>query len=240
MNLIQESMKEIQASEELKQNTLQYLEKQRIKQRRFKSRPIPRFAMAIVCLFLVLGAGGYSVYQKPISFISIDVNPSIELGINQFGRVVTVSAYNEDGQNILRKLPLKHISYIQAIDKLLNYENANRFITENSMLFFTIVSDHADKILENISADTILNMYDTMTFTSDVTSMEEAHQHHMSFGKYRAYLELSQYDESVTIDDCHSMTMGEIHHRIIKCKGHTGMTNEEHHSGNGHHERNSD
>ena len=29
MNLIQESMKEIQASKELKQNTLQYLEKQR-------------------------------------------------------------------------------------------------------------------------------------------------------------------------------------------------------------------
>ena len=90
MNLIQESMKEIQASKELKQNTLQYLEKQRKNPKHLKTRSIPKLAVAFVCLFFILGVGGYAVYQTPISYISIDVNPSIELSINRFGKVVSV------------------------------------------------------------------------------------------------------------------------------------------------------
>lgn len=235
MNLIQESMKEIQASKELKQNTLQYLEKQRIKQNHLKTRSIPKLAAAFVCLVLILGTGGYAVYQKPVSFISIDVNPSIELNINRFGKVVSVSAYNQEGQDILKKLPLKHISYMKAIDRLLDYESANCFLTENSMLFFTVVSDRSEAILEKLNTNTFLEVYQTMTYISDAACMKEAHLHHMSVGKYCAYLELSQYDETITVDDCHAMTIGEIHNRIEGCQGHTGTTHEGHHSGSGHH-----
>lgn len=235
MNLIQESMKGVQASKELKQNTLQYLENQQRKQSRFKTRSIPKLAAAFVCLLLILGTGGYAVYQKPVSYISIDVNPSIELSINRFGRVVSVSAYNKEGQMILNELPLKHCSYIQAIDRLLDYESTNRFITENSMLFFTVVSDRSEAILEKINTNTFLDTYPTMTYISDTVCMKEAHSHHMSIGKYCAYLELSQYDENITIDDCHTMTIDEIHNRIEGCQGHTGSTHQGHHSGGGHH-----
>ena len=117
MNLIQESMKEIQASKELKQNTLQYLEKQRKHPKHLKTRSIPKLAVAFVCLFFILGVGGYAVYQTPISYISIDVNPSIELSINRFGKVVSVSAYNQEGQDILKELPLKHISYMKRSEE---------------------------------------------------------------------------------------------------------------------------
>ena len=55
----------------------------------------------------------------------------------------------------------------------------------------------------------------------------------MSFGKYRAYLELAEYDRSVTVEDCHGMSMGEIQDRIEGCRQHE----ETEHSGNhgGHH-----
>lgn len=63
--------------------------------------------------------------------------------------------------------------------------------------------------------------------------MKEAHLHEMSFGKYRAYLELSEYDPNVTVEDCHGMTMGEIQNRIDRCRlNHTGGNKNSH---RGHH-----
>ena len=68
--------------------------------------------------------------------------------------------------------------------------------------------------------------------------MEEAHSHEMSFGIYRAYLELSQYDESVTVEDCHEMSMGEIQTRIEGCRHHSqtqGQDQQEPDGTQGHH-----
>ena len=78
-NKIKQSLSKIQATEELKENTLQYLLKQQQKKSSFKQRPVLKYALAAICMFLLLGVGGYSVYRQPVSYISIDVNPSVEL-----------------------------------------------------------------------------------------------------------------------------------------------------------------
>ena len=43
-----------------------------------------------------------------------------------------------------------------------------------------------------------------------------AHDNGLSVGKYSAYLQLLQYDESVTVDDCKNMSMAQIHNQIIE------------------------
>lgn len=55
--------------------------------------------------------------------------------------------------------------------------------------------------------------------------------HEMSFGKYRAYLELSEYDQNVTVEDCHGMTMGEIQNRINRCRQNHAGGNKNGHKG---------
>lgn len=216
MNAFQKSMEGIRASEELKENTLRYLEAQR--KRSHGRRYVLQYALAAACLFVLLVAGGYSVYIRPVSYISIDINPSIEMGINRFGRVVSATAYNADGEEILEQVSLKNVSYVQAIDRLL--EDGNEFLTEDSLLVFTVISDQADTILAELGADESLKTYEMLTYTSDRTCMEEAHAHEMSFGKYRAYLELAEYDESITVEDCHGMTMRELQNRIESCGNH--------------------
>ena len=220
MNIIQNSMKDIQASEELKKKTLQYLEGQRKSRNASGARYVMRYMIAAVCVFLLLGAGGYSAYARPVSYISIDLNPSIELGINRFDRVVSVNAYSEDGKDILAQIPLKNVPYLQAINRLLEDDSYNRFLTENSLLVVTVISEHSDMMVEDIETDELLQMYGALTYTSDLACMEEAHRHEMSFGKYGAYLELSQYDESITVEECYGMTMREIHNRIESCQSH--------------------
>lgn len=217
MKRIRESMKEIQASKELKENTMNYLKQQ---QRRIRTGRILRYALAAACLCLMLTAGGYTVYKRPVSYISIDVNPSIEFGVNSFGRVVEVDAYNQDGENILKQTALKHVPYLKAIRRLLMDGSYSGYLTEDSRVFITVISDSRETILEEIRADGLAGKYGAKTYTSDLSCREEAHRQAMSFGKYRACLELSMYDESITVEDCHGMSMGEIEDRIETCKGH--------------------
>ncbi len=240
MNAFQKSMSEIRATEDLKKNTLQYLKEQQRKKSDARPRQTLRYALAAICLFFLLGAGGYSVYREPISYISIDVNPSIELGINRFGKVVSAEAYNEDGQSILQHVSLKNISYIQAINRLLADESDHLYLREDSLLVFTVISDQPHSIMEEIRTNEFTQTYETLMYTSDTDCMEEAHSHEMSFGVYRAYLELSQYDSSVTIEDCHGMTMGEIQTRLEGCRHHNNsqeQSEQEHHNSHhgGHH-----
>ncbi len=237
MNRIQKSLENIQASEELKQNTLQYLHEQQQKKCRKRRYFAPGYVMAVICLFILVGTGGYSVYQKPVSYISVDVNPSIELNINRFGRVVSAEAYNDDGRQIIEQVPLKNISYMQAIDRLLKDESYNQYLKEDSRLVFTVVSDQSEVIVKKLNASKLFQSYGALTYTSDSSCMHEAHQHEMSFGKYRTYLELLEYDESVTIEDCHGMTMGELRDRIEACS-HNGRGKQKgshHNSGNNSH-----
>lgn len=240
-NRIQKGMEKIQATEQMKQSTLRYLEAQRAKKSRgiFRRRPhmALRYAMAVLCVFLLAGTGGFAVYSKPVSYISIDVNPSIELAVNRFDRVVSATGYNADGEDILRHVSLENIPYLQAIDRLLRDAYYSRYLNRDSQLVVTVVSEHSDAMLEQINASTAFQALDAMTYSSDTACMAEAHQHQMSFGKYRAYLELSQYDDSITVEDCHNMTMGEIQDRIRTCQGHGGAGKPGKHTpqkGNGH------
>lgn len=162
------------------------------------------------------------MYSRPVSYISIDVNPSIELAVNRFDRVVSVTGYNADGQDILQHVPLKNISYLQAIDRLLQDAYYSRFLSRDSQLVVTVVSEHSDAMLEQIQANDSFQALDALTYSSDTACMKEAHQHEMSFGKYRAFLELAQYDDDITVEDCHGMSMGEIQNRIKTCQGHNG------------------
>lgn len=234
MNPIRDSLKNIQATEELKQKTLRYLNGQQGRKRRAHSQFVPGIALAAAALLCLIAAGGYSVYRRPVSYISIDVNPSIELGVNRFDRVVSTEAYNDDGKGMIEQIPLKNVSYMQAIGRLLNDGKYNRYLDENAVLIFTVIADRPEEIFEEIHASGLTEKYEALTYTSDHSCREEAHRHEMSFGKYRTYLELLEYDENVTIEDCHGMTMGELRDRIDACT-HGGQTGggQEHH-GNDH------
>jgi len=223
MNRIRESMEGIRASRELRDNTLRYLERRQRARQRPVWRKGPSYALAAaMCLLLLFGAGWHKLYGTPTSYISVDVNPSIELGINRYGRVVAAEAYNEDGQYVLQSLSLKNKPYAQAVSSLLENEAYLGYLAENATLVFTIISDRPETIKEGLDAVATGKPYQVLTYTSDSHCMEEAHQYEMSFGKYRGYLELTEYDQSVTIEDCHGMSMGELQDRIEGCRQHEG------------------
>ncbi len=57
---------------------------------------------------LILGIGTWA-YASPYSYVSLDVNPSIEYIVNRFDRVLRVNAVNDDGEEILKEINLKEL-----------------------------------------------------------------------------------------------------------------------------------
>lgn len=103
-NKVQNAFDSIKADSGLKETTKELLSQKREKRNRlFHYRKIQKtFAAVCGILLLAVGIGSFWWIQTPVSYVSIDVNPSVELALNRFDRVVSAKAYNTEGEEILK------------------------------------------------------------------------------------------------------------------------------------------
>jgi len=74
----------------------------------FETKKMLAFASAASALFMVSGISAYA-YLSPYSYVSLDVNPSIEYSINRFDRVLSVTGVNDDGTQIIKEINLENL-----------------------------------------------------------------------------------------------------------------------------------
>ncbi|MFZ2539716.1 MAG: hypothetical protein WAX04_12590 [Oscillospiraceae bacterium] len=79
------------------------------KETQFKSKKLAIMAVSAAAFVILCGTGAY-VYASPYSYVSLDVNPSIEYSLNRFDRVLSVDAVNEDGDKILNEIDLNDLN----------------------------------------------------------------------------------------------------------------------------------
>ncbi len=115
---IKEAFNQIQAEEALKNNTKEFLAGQMQKHTKPIKRQFHMYAVACACLLLLL-IGGCWLYFTPTSGISIDINPSIELSVNRFGKIISVDSMNADGYALSNTLDIKFKNYTDAINQIL-------------------------------------------------------------------------------------------------------------------------
>lgn len=229
MNPLQHALDRVTATEEMKERTKAFLSAQR--ERRARPSAAPRLVLALACLLLtLLRLGGQHIYSTPVSYISIDVNPSIELALNRFDRVVGITAYNSDGAEVLDGLSLPDLSlpgksYQEAIEALFADPGFQAYLDTGAEVVFTVVSDKEDALRAGIVGCGAFQSHDSAYYQADSHCLEQAHQNGISVGKYRVYEELSRCGSGVTLEDCHHMTIGELQRELERCGGH----------GNGHH-----
>ncbi|WP_297424232.1 hypothetical protein [Clostridium sp.] len=96
-------------------------------------RKIALVLSAVVALGL--GGGGYA-YAKttPVAYVSLDINPSVELGVNTFDQVISVEAYNEDGQKVLEGTNLVDSNVSEAVKTVISNAVSDGYIKEDDTL----------------------------------------------------------------------------------------------------------
>lgn len=70
---------------------------------------------ACVAVVLLLSTVTAWAYCTPYSYVSLDVNPSVEFSVNRFDRVLSAKAVNHDGAEILNGLGLNNKTIDQAV-----------------------------------------------------------------------------------------------------------------------------
>ena len=214
-NRIYDAFDSIKADSVLKETTMQYIEAGYAKRQRRIYRISFRRMLAAACmaLFFVAAAGGWSWMQMPVSYLSIDVNPSIELALNRFDRVVSVSAFNDQGEEILQNLSLKGKKYTDAIDVIVDDEIINAYLMKEAGVVFTIAADSSrEQILQSGVEKCSRHIAGySERVSADIGIVQKAHEHGLSVGKYYAWLQLSRYDDTVTVEECKGMSIGTIH-----------------------------
>lgn len=211
-----EAFDQIHAEDRLKDHTMEYLSRKVYRKRHPPFSAFRGFAAAAACFAVLFLAGGSWLYFTPEAFISIDINPSLELSINRFDKVVSVEGWNEDGNNLADSLDIKYMDYSDAIETLLSDQIIEDYLSQDGLMDLTVVCENTslhDEILKNVESCTS-GLSNVHCHSGDAQEMHDAHEEGLSFGKYRVYLRLKELDPSVTVDDIRDLSMREIQNLI--------------------------
>ena len=216
-NAFKELFSPIQAEETLKDHTKEFLAEQTQGYTRVRAvkRKYHFYAAVCVC-FLVMLFGGRWLYFTPIAAISIDINPSMEMGINRFDRVISVTGFNEEGRKLSSMPDVKYKNYTDAIEQILQDDSIAVLLSDDEIMTITVIGPNgqqSEKILSGVEACTMRqgNAYCYFVTPEEVAS---AHETGLSCGKYRAFLELQLLDPDITPEAVQNMTMREIRELI--------------------------
>lgn len=216
---VKETFEKIHADDELKRNTKEFLFQKTKGYRKNKFFPYKRMAMIMACFLLViLGQKGYSAYFTSVSTISIDVNPSIELEVNQFDRVIDVKSYNEDGDIIISAMNIRFLDYREALMLLLQSENITQYLTQEQLVLITVFGTNEERNTEMLAdLTTCTGSYNNIQCSvGNSKDVAAAHSLGLSYGKYKVFLELQALDPNITIEDIRGLTMRQIRDMMIE------------------------
>ncbi len=76
--------------------------------------------IVVLIAFVLVIISCYIYYNNPVSYVSIDINPSIMLTINRFDRVIKVEGLNEDAKKLIENIKLYGVDIVLATEKITN------------------------------------------------------------------------------------------------------------------------
>lgn len=181
--------------------------------------------IAAACLALIL-AGGFGLHFQQAgavaSVVSLDVNPSIEMKLNQKGRVVSVTALNKDAAAVLEGMDLRNTDVNVAVNALVGSLLKHGYVDElaNSILVTVEDDDTArgaqlqqtlsQEIDEILSAASVHAAVLSQTVAADSTLQAKADQYGISLGKAVLIQALVEQSDHLKFEDLTGLTVNEL------------------------------
>jgi len=101
---------------------------------------------AVAACFLLISGGSVFAYYTPSSYVSLDVNPSIEFSVNIFDRVIKITGVNDDGTEIINEISIDNL-------KNKNIADAVNLIVDEISKEGYLESDDAGIVISTSSED---------------------------------------------------------------------------------------
>ena len=88
-------------------------------------------AVAAMLIIFIGGGGTAYAYYTPTATVLVSINPSIEIKINRFDKIIKVSPKNTDGETLLKSMELKNRNIDEALMLVVEQAKKDNFINEN-------------------------------------------------------------------------------------------------------------
>jgi hypothetical protein len=166
----------------------------------------------------------------PVAYISIDINPSIELGVDSIDNVITAEAYNADGKKVLSACIVIGLNVKDAVKLLVAEASKQGFIAADGSTVISITTETIDKNkadnLKKLSEAGALQALDDCNDCASVykdnvelSIRAEAKALGISYGKLILINKLIALDLKATIEQYKNTEVSEIIKKIKLLSG---------------------
>ncbi len=203
-----------------------------IKAKTINLKPISTIA-ACFLMIISFSAIGLGIYFNESALISLDVNPSLELSVNRFDRVIDARALNDEGDNILEQINVKNKLLDDAVLTLIE-QGLGKYVQNNPLVTFTVYSPDMETqklIMSNLqdTADNYISAHHANVqvelLSVDKELINVAHEYNVTAGKYTALKELQSVLPGMEMENY-------SHHSISYIKEQTKYHKENHDASN--------
>ncbi|MDP4089869.1 MAG: hypothetical protein Q8930_11440 [Bacillota bacterium] len=181
--------------------------------------------LSLAVILIGVSIGSFALLKTPVSYLSIDINPSVELGVNVLNKVVSAKGYNNDGEIILNGKDLVSSTVSEAVNTLIKSASEKGFIADDGS---TVVSVTSETDNQNVAAQltsyavdgamsAVKEKGETITLLKNsvpLASREKAEKLSLTAGKLNIIEKLQALDPSVTIDEYKDAKITDIVNKI--------------------------
>lgn len=150
---------------------------------------------AVFVLVFALTATGYCFFT-PFSYVTIDINPSLELSVNYFDMVISINPLNDDAKHLVenKEKLLRYRNVSSAAEKIIDEAVSQGYFKEqqDNPVLVGVVADNSNRaeVIANEVSVKIKDRFDknnikgeVLPFKADKKQREEAKELHLSAGK---------------------------------------------------------
>ncbi|GAE88572.1 anti-sigma-I factor RsgI family protein [Acetivibrio straminisolvens] len=194
-------------------------------------------AAVFVVMFLYFQSSFLRSTDNIYGYIDIDINPSVELVIDENYRVLEVKPLNKDGVRLTEGLNLESKKVESVVAELVRKSMDIGFIKAEDDRKIILISgalndkrsqyksgredeeDKLSRLLDNIKSE--VDMMDNVEGHIIMATPEErkdASEYGLSMGRYCLYLETQELDNSVTVDEIYEMSVTDMIEKLEQIK----------------------
>ncbi|WP_042356434.1 anti-sigma factor domain-containing protein [Bacillus rubiinfantis] len=156
----------------------------------------PVWIVAIAFVVFIFSLLSFYQNDKAYAYMSIDVNPSIELGVNKKMQVIELTGYNQTGKKVISKLTNWKKQDVVDVTKRIVTEMKRAGLLERNkhVIFSTVRTEETEKAAEKKLKQNLGEIKDLMSAQHlDLTvvagtkqTLNKAHKQGLTAGKYQA------------------------------------------------------
>ena len=107
-----------------------------------------KFASMAASIALILGMSTAAYgYVTPSEYVTIDINPSVEIVVNMFNKVIKVKPLNDDGTKVVENLNLNNKNLQEAVNLVVKSAKDEGYLAQelNNEILVTVCAKNDDK-----------------------------------------------------------------------------------------------